>query len=208
MGQMRWATRFAGVILLVVFLIGCASMGSANLVEGENMLTNGSFDQGQDPWTPWIDSGWGGEGEVIWEDDIATLIIDNPGEAPWAVAMHYSKISLEKGGEYIFRFRARADEPRLIRTNIANGLAPADPPYLTYIEVPLTTEWQTFEYPFKMIQRSSKFARIDFNCAYNEAQFVPDNSDWTAEEAIEASDATVYIDDVELRRMVPEGSEG
>jgi hypothetical protein len=188
----------------VLVFTGCLSTGKAvNLVPGENMLVNGDFESGQDPWTPWIDDGWGGDGEVTWDNGMATLRIDEPGDAPWAVAMHYKKILIEKGEKYVFRFRAKADEKRIIRTNIANGLAPADPPYLYYQEVELGTDWQTYEFEFKMPFRTDKFGRIDFNCAMNVGEFLPEETSWTLEALQASSDATVYIDDVELRKYVP-----
>jgi len=199
------------VLLLALsglLLVGCASgPGEVEMVLSENMLTNGDFEAGQDPWTPWIDSGWGGEGEVIWEDGIATLQIDNMGEAPWAVAMHYKKILFEKGSRYKFTFKAKADEERVIRTSIGNGLAPADPPYLEYQDIVVGTEWQTYEFEFIMKFRDNKFGRIDFNCANNPGMFLPEGTSWTPEKLAETSGATVYIDDVALYKYVPATAE-
>ncbi|MBI9098752.1 MAG: carbohydrate binding domain-containing protein [Spirochaetaceae bacterium] len=196
------------LIMTLLVLTGCASSpkGSVTLVPGENMLDNGNFDAGQDPWTPWIDEGWGGAGEVIWADGIAKLVIDDPGTAPWAVAMHYKKLLIEKGEKYVFSFKMKSDENRVIRTGIGNGLVPTDPPYLYYQEVEITTEWQTYTFEFKMPFRTDKFGRIDFNCALNTGEFLPEGSPWTQDQLKATSSATVYIDDVELRKMVPESA--
>jgi hypothetical protein len=195
------------VITLAVVMMGlssCVTKADVVLVPGENMLVNGDFEAGQDPWTPWIDDGWGGAGEVIWEDGIATLDIEEQGDECWAVAMHYKKLLIEKGEKYVFTFRAKADEPRIIRTNIGSGLAPSDPPYLYYQDVELGTEWQTYEFDFKMLFRTDKFGRIDFNCANNLGAYLPEGTPWTADRLFATSGATVYIDDVELRKFVPE----
>ncbi|MDA3850825.1 MAG: carbohydrate binding domain-containing protein [Spirochaetaceae bacterium] len=193
------------VLFAVVFVFaGCVSSpGAVETTEGPNMLVNGDFEAGQDPWTPWIDTGWGGAGEVIWEDGIATLRVDDAGEAPWAVAMHYKKNLIEKDERYILRFDAKADENRVIRTGLGNGLAPADPPYLNYQDVEITTEWQTYEFEFKMKFRTDRFGRIDFNCAANAGMFLPEGHGWTEEQLFETSSATVYLDNVELRKFVP-----
>lgn len=191
-------------IALAVFMFGCATGADVNLVEGPNLLENHDFSEGQGPWSPWVEAAWGGEGRVVWEDDMVRLEVDSAGEAPWAVAMHYKEILIEQGERYVFRFRARADEPRLLRTNIGNGLSPADPPYLGYQEVKLTDEWQVFEFEFDMIFRTNRFGRIDFNAAYNEGQFLEDDDPWKGQRAIDASEHTVYIDWVELRKFVPE----
>ncbi|MBN2618025.1 MAG: carbohydrate binding domain-containing protein [Spirochaetales bacterium] len=191
------------VLLFVMGLNSCVSAGDVLLEPGENMLVNGDFESGQDPWTPWVDEGWGGAGEVTWEDGIATLRIDEQGDECWAVAMHYKKILIEKGEKYVFRFKAKSDMNRIIRTNIGSGLAPSDPPYLYYQDIELTTEWQTYEFEFTMPFRTDKFGRIDFNCANNIGAFLPEGTSWTAEKLYATSGATVYIDDVELRKFVP-----
>ncbi len=201
-------TKLIAVITLAVVTMGLSSClttkADVTLVPGENMLVNGDFESGQDPWTPWIDDGWGGDGEVRWEDGIATVDIFEQGDECWAVAMHYKKILIEKGEKYIYSFKAKSDENRIIRTGIGNGLVPTDPPYLYYQDVELTTEWQTFEFEFKMIFRTDKFGRIDFNCANNIGAYLPEGSTFTADKLFATSGATVYIDDVELRKFVPE----
>lgn len=195
-----------GILAVLLVLSSCASGGGGaaeELVLGPNMLVNGDFEAGQDPWTPWIDSGWGGAGAIIWEDGVARTQIEDPGTAPWAIAMHYKKVLIEKDAKYLIRFDAKADEPRVMRFSIGNGLAPADPPYLKYKDIELTTEWQTFEWEFKMIFRTNKFGRLDFNMATNEGAYLPEGSEWSSEELSRTAGVTTYIDNVELRKYVP-----
>lgn len=193
---------------MIFMALGCASAPKApTTVLSDNLLTNGDFESGQDPWTPWIDTGWGGAGEVTWENGIASLKIDEMGEQPWAVAMHYKKVLFEKGEKYNFKFKMKSDKNRIVRVSIGNGLAPADPPYLAYQDIEVGTEWKTFEYEFVMKFRTNKFGRLDFNCAYNPGMFLPEGSSWRDEAKLKATGgATVYIDDVEVRKYVPASS--
>lgn len=192
-------------LTLILFATGCASTPKAAEMEwSNNLLVNGDFEAGQGQWTPWIDSGWGGDGEVTWDNGIATLRIDEMGEQPWAVAMHYKKITFEKGERYIVRFKMKSDMDRIVRFSVGNGLAPSDPPFLDYQDIIVGTEWKTYEFEFIMKFRTNKFGRIDFNCAYNPGMFLPEGSPWADEAKLKATGgATVYIDDVELCKLVP-----
>lgn len=191
--------------VLILFATGCASTPKAAEMEwSNNLLVNGDFEAGQGQWTPWIDSGWGGDGEVTWDNGIATLRIDEMGEQPWAVAMHYKKITFEKGERYIVRFKMKSDMDRIVRFSVGNGLAPSDPPFLDYQDIIVGTDWQTYEFEFTMKFRTNKFGRIDFNCAYNPGMFLPEGSPWADEAKLKATGgATVYIDDVELLKLIP-----
>lgn len=188
----------------VLIASGCASAPkAAEMVWSDNILVNGDFEAGQGNWTPWIDSGWGGAGEVTWDNGIATLRIDEMGEQPWAVAMHYKKVTFEKGARYVARFKMKSDMERVVRFSIGNGLAPADPPYLEYQDIVVGTDWQTYEFEFVMKFRTNKFGRLDFNCAYNPGMFLPEGHVWKDEAKLKATGAaTVYIDDVEVRKLV------
>lgn len=196
------------VLAAIAAFVGCASAPKAaetgEVKEGwsENLLVNGDFEAGQDPWTPWIDSGWGGAGEVTWDNGMATLRIDEMGEQPWAVAMHYKKVLFEKGERYLFRFKMKSDTNRIVRVSIGNGLAPADPPYLSYQDIEVGTEWKTYEFEFTMKFRTNKFGRLDFNCAYNPGMFLPEGTPWTEDKLKATGGATVYVDDVELHKYV------
>lgn len=199
-------------ISMMVFVMGCASTPGATVGEkmdwSTNMLTNGDFEAGQDPWTPWIDAGWGGAGEVIWADGIATLRIDEMGEQPWAVAMHYKKVTFEKGERYRVKFDMKSDANRIVRFSVGNGLAPSDPPYLAYQDIEIGTEWKTYEFDFIMKFRTNKFGRLDFNCAYNPGMFLPEGSPWKDEAKLKATgNATVYVDNVEVNKWAPVSAE-
>lgn len=186
---------------MLVLAMSCASAPKAEASGTPvNLLVNGDFEAGQDPWTPWIDNGWGGAGEVLWANGIATLRIDEMGEQPWAVAMHYKKILFEKGARYHFSFKMKSDAKRIVRVSIGNGLAPADPPYLDYQDIEVGTEWTTYDFDFVMKFRTNKFGRVDFNCAYNPGMFLPEGSPWTEEMLKATGNATVYIDDVVLTK--------
>ncbi len=54
--------------------------------------------------------------------------------------------------------------------------------------------------------RTDKFGRIDFNCAMNIGEFLPEGVAWPSELLEASASATVYIDDVELRKLVPADS--
>lgn len=197
-------------ITAMVTITSCASTqttaedsGATQEEWSENLLVNGNFEQGQGPnWSPWIDSGWGGAGEVKWENGMAILKIDEMGEQPWAVAMHYKYVTFEKGAKYKFKFDMKSDINRIVRVSIGNGLAPADPPYLEYQDIEIGPEWKTFEYEFTMKFRTNKFGRIDFNCAYNPGMFLPEGTPWTEEKLKATGNGTVYIDNVELQKWL------
>lgn len=206
MKKMQTAAMILITAGLTVFAMGCASApktaGDSGATDwSANLLTNGDFEAGQDPWTPWIDTGWGGAGEVTWDNGVATLRIDEMGEQPWAVAMHYKKVLFEKGERYRVKFDMKSDMNRIVRFSIGNGLAPADPPYLNYQDIEIGTEWKTYEFEFVMKFRTNKFGRLDFNCAYNPGMFLPEGSPWRDEAKLKATGgATVYIDNVILQK--------
>lgn len=187
------------IIFVVFVLFSCNLFEPAQDEWGNNLVINGDFNDSQTNWTTWISTGWGGEGEISYSDGKATIIIDNQGEECWAVVMIYEGLTLEQDQTYQFKFRAKSDEKRVIRTDIGGEIL-ANPPYLYYQDVELDTEWKTYTFEFTMPFDTDENSRINFYCGYNVGAFLPDDTTWTSDELYRTSSATVYIDDVELRK--------
>lgn len=184
-------------LLCVFVLVGCSLNETFDNIWGSNLLINGDFEDGQTNWTAWSDLAWGGEGSFTWDNGIATVFIDKQGVECWAISMLYKNITIEKDQTYKFKFRAKSDDKRVIRTYIGGKIA-ANPPYLYYQDVELETEWNTYSFEFDMNFETDNNAQIHFHLGNNFGAFLPDDTEWTVDELLRTSNSTVYIDDVEL----------
>lgn len=119
--MVRTRRRAVAPLLVMVLFAGSApAMGAASDGQ-EELLVNGTFAAGSDPW--WTNAGMapdtsGGE-----------LCVDVPDVAdPWGAILGQNDIALQPGSEYVLTFTARADRPATIRPIVQPAeYAPGDP---------------------------------------------------------------------------------
>lgn len=85
----------------------------------------------------------------VTEDRTVSVRIDkNTSKEPWELNIHRAGYQFEAGREYIVRFRARASQARTVEFIALRDRAP-----WTYVlppeEIPITTDWQEFEFPLE-----------------------------------------------------------
>jgi len=107
-------------------------------------LKNGDFSAGLAAWEPFLQ---GGAANFQAADGAAKIAVANVGGEAWNVMLNQSNLQLSKGMTYVVSFRAKSSVPRDIQATLENA---------TYARrfdsgsLALTTEWQTFNYTFKM----------------------------------------------------------
>jgi hypothetical protein len=121
--------------------------------QGDNLLTNGDFENGLASWLPNVGTVVDDGGNSIFQADIAT-----PGEA---FAVNQSQVvTIVDGRTYTLSFRAKASK---VRTMIA-GIGQNFDPFAANTEsVEMTTEWQTFSYEILATGIGSDNSRVLFD---------------------------------------------
>lgn len=107
-------------------------------------LKNGDFSAGLTAWEPFTQ---GGAAIFQSEDGAAKISVTNPGSESWNVMFNQSNLMLSKGVTYVVSFRAKSSVPRDIEATLENAS------YTRRFDtgsIGLTTDWQTFQYSFKM----------------------------------------------------------
>jgi Carbohydrate binding domain/Cellulase (glycosyl hydrolase family 5)/Divergent InlB B-repeat domain len=127
---------------------------------GAELVTNGDFSKGMTGWefaafTPAVGTGVVEDGEFI-----ATMT--TKGTEGWYGQFKTVTLDISKGKSYIVSFKAKADEPFNLSTNI--GLN-ADPwtTYSGYQKFDLSTEMKTYTYEFTMGEVDDRKARMVFD---------------------------------------------
>lgn len=103
-----------------------------------------------------------GKGEASISDGAIHIKTESPGTLEYSVQLVQPNIPLEYGGQYKLSFEAYADEERKMITTIS---AP-DLNFIRYLEdeqLVLTTQPQTYEYEFTMLDDSDANGRVEFN---------------------------------------------
>ncbi|WP_192930915.1 glycoside hydrolase family 9 protein [Deinococcus sp. AJ005] len=118
------------------------------------LLTNGKFSPGQDPW--WTS----GDMKVGVAGGEACLDIKTPGANPYDVIFGQAGIGLNEGGTYTLNFTARADQPTGFKTLLQFDGAP----YTSYFaaDVDVTAAPKNYSYTFTMKEASDPKATFQF----------------------------------------------
>jgi len=154
-------------------------------IPGQNMVKNGDFSAGQDPWTFEVDISASAEWNI--EAGVSHFDIANGGAQISAVRLFQAGMQLVQGKEYIFEFDAwSAIQPRLIEAKVGRN----DSPWTDYSKIgflQITPNQTHYSHSFTMEDPYDFNARVEFNLGI--------------------SSFDVYLDNVSLREDLPE-SEG
>jgi hypothetical protein len=154
-------------------------------IPGQNMVKNGDFSTGQDPWT-WV---VGGSASAEWliEAGVSHFDITNGGTQMSDIRLFQAGMQLVQGKEYIFEFDAwSASLPRLIEAKVGQN----ESPWTDYSKIgpmQITPNPTYYSHSFTMDDPLDFNARVEFNLGI--------------------SPFDVYLDNVSLREDLPE-SEG
>lgn len=124
----------------------------------------------------------GGVGEASISDGAIHIETSNAGTVDYSVQLVQPNIAMENCGQYKLSFDAYADEERTMVTCIT---AP-DLNFVRYLEdqkLTLTTEPQTYEYEFYMMDENDANGRVEFNMG------------------AQGSDATIHITNVRVEKV-------
>ncbi|MFP4416320.1 MAG: glycoside hydrolase family 9 protein [Chitinispirillaceae bacterium] len=140
----------------------------------DEIVRNGSFDDGEEEWS--ISNNEGGEGTGSVTDGVFEIDITNGGDMDWSIQMVQSGLELVEGGEYSFCFEAWADSARTIIADIAMS----NDPWASYTggaggEISLSTEPRMFTINFTMTDPTDQEARITFNTGLSDKNVYIDN---------------------------------
>ncbi|MBN1128436.1 MAG: carbohydrate binding domain-containing protein [Chitinispirillaceae bacterium] len=130
----------------------------------QNLVVNGSFENGSSGWDSLLVAGPAQATKTI-SGGAYRISITTPGSEPWHVQLKQGGIAMDSGAVYQFSFDAWADAQRDIEASVGmdNG------PYTLYSPAnearfrPGTAK-QRFGVRFKMRERSDPAARVQFNC--------------------------------------------
>jgi hypothetical protein len=145
---------------------------------GENIIINGDFAAGEDPWE-WEVTGSASANWNI-EDGISHFNLINGGNEIDEVQLRQNGLALIHGNDYIFEFDAWADAPRIVEIKVEQDSSPA----INYSKIGfsgLTPVMNHFEYPFNMEDQTDFNACVVINTGN--------------------SDVDVYIDNISLKEV-------
>ena len=122
----------------------------------------------------------GGDAGASIDNNEMVITTNNAGTVDYSVQLVQADIPFEKGATYHISFKAKASEAR--KANFA--IKAPDRGFMAYVskDIDLTTEYQTFEYDYKMPDATDDNARVEFNMGNC------------------GSTATIYIDDVSITK--------
>jgi hypothetical protein len=127
---------------------------------GAELAANGDFSNGLTGWefaafTPAV-------GTAVVDDGVFIATMTTKGTEGWYGQFKTVTLDISKGKSYVVSFKAKADEPFNLSTNI--GLN-ADPwtTYSGYQKFDLTTEMKTYTYEFTMGEAGDRKARMVFD---------------------------------------------
>jgi endo-1,4-beta-xylanase len=167
------------------------SLVTSNLVNGQNLLSNGTFETGSySPFNLWTSSSdYQTALSVTANDPHAgnnAMIIDVQKSDPtntnyydkiWRVQVTQSGFSASEGEKLLFSFWAKADAPHKMQFGITkNSTTYAD---FSVEEIDLTTEWKQYEMEFISPVTTTTDIRAIFKCGASVGQYYIDDVSMT-----------------------------
>lgn len=123
----------------VAGLQGCAGTNMATQGASEELLLNGNFSQGTDPW-------WTAGATLKTLDKMGCATFGQAGSNPWDVILGQSGLSLHKGAHYVVRFKTRAQLATSMKMLVQHETAP----YTNYIvrDIAVGKDDNSYEFDF------------------------------------------------------------
>ena len=138
---------------------------------GTELLVNGDFSAGVNPWHLGVYGG-SASGKVVngeYETSIAQA-----GSQAWNIQFTQTGLKLEKGKTYTLSFKARAASARTVEVNIGMSGSPYTS-YMGSFNAQLTTAMQSFTKTFTMAASSDANARMEFNSGLSAVKWYVDD---------------------------------
>ena len=130
---------------------------------GESYLANGDFSENMDTsdaWTFLLAQNGAGSAEI--KDGMMVISSQDDGDVDYSVQLVQGNLPLEKDGNYQVSFEAKASENR----DMIICVSAPDNGWIRYLpdtKASLTTDWQTYTYPFVMENSNDPNGRFEFN---------------------------------------------
>ena len=167
---------------------------------GENMVTNGAFEEGFNNWE-WLVREADADYEITDAEQLHFVIRDG-GNLDWNIQALYPGISLIQGERYLFEFDARADQNRVVWFDVRkNG-----DPYTNHSKIgatALTRQWTHFAHEFTMEEASELNARIVLNAGADDSDVYVDNVSLKQEAGSTVPQTTEIFDGFQLFQNYP-----
>lgn len=118
-------------------------------LDGPNLLGDSAFEDSLGPWDVWADDGY----EAYARHDTTTAAQGNGSLRVdvtqvqgtfWSVSAEVAPVPVVQDTEYTLSFWARTDSPRTVHLWVQQTRDPWED-YVSYGEIPLTTDWQYYE---------------------------------------------------------------
>jgi uncharacterized protein (TIGR03437 family) len=142
-------------------------IGPVGNTAGNNLLTNGGFENGLSGWQLDVDNDGQAAASLALDSSVmadgntsAAIHVTSPGTIQWHVDLEQDNLPLTAGATYQLQFWARADSQRSI-TVFSQGVAPNYTSYGLDQQVSLTTNWQLFTLSF-IAAATANDARLEF----------------------------------------------
>jgi len=135
-----------------------------------NLIKNGSFDDGLDDWTTYVNSA--ASASVYTGANNAWFYNFNGGTSSWHVQLHQKGFDFSAGNRYVISFDAKADSNRSISVDISKAVYPHTNAF--YSRVDLSTSWER-KYVVFETQADFNDARLVFNLGKSNVGVVIDN---------------------------------
>lgn len=104
----------------------------------------------------------GGVGSGVDEDGMFVITTDEAGTDDYSIQLVQADLPIMNGNSYTVTFEACSDEERTMVVDVSGPHAG----YIRYMQdttVDLTTNWQSYEYVFTMMENDDNYGRIEFN---------------------------------------------
>lgn len=145
---------------------------SGSTITRENLVRNGSFDEGGEEWSFGSYEGASAEGSV--ESGSYNVAVATPGDESWKIQLTQGGISLVEDEDYVLTFSASAQSATQIIVNVGMAAEPYES-YSREKTIDLSDVMEVHEIKFTMNKASTSEARLEFNCGKASSHLVIDN---------------------------------
>ena len=126
------------------------------VVEDDNLIINGDFADGQEPWTTYIDEA--AAASVEFKDGKAVYNITNAGTADWHIQLKQSGLTMEAGQKYKVSMKVKSGAARTIKIAFMHG----DSDWYGGADISLNGEEQSIEQEVTMPSDKESYDNMIF----------------------------------------------